>query len=48
MKITKSKQEILKLLWEEGKLSIQQITEKLKDDSGWSKHAVISFLKKLP
>lgn len=47
MNITKSEQKILKLLWEEGNLSIQQITDKLQDDSGWSKHAVISFLKKM-
>ena len=47
MNITKSEQKILKLLWEEGSLSIQQITDKLQDDSGWSKHAVISFLKKM-
>ena len=47
MNITKSEQKILKLLWEEGSLSILQITEKLKDVTGWSKYAVISFLKKM-
>lgn len=47
MNITKSEQKILKLLWDEGSLSIQQITESFQDDSGWSKHAVISFLKKM-
>ncbi|MDE6675083.1 MAG: BlaI/MecI/CopY family transcriptional regulator [Acetatifactor sp.] len=47
MNITKSEQKILKLLWDEGSLSIQQITDKFQDDNGWSKHAVISFLKKM-
>ncbi len=47
MNITKSEQKILRLLWDEGSLSIQQITEKFQDDCGWSKHAVISFLKKM-
>lgn len=47
MNITKSEQKILKLLWEEGSLSTMQIVEKLEDETGWSKHAVISFLKKM-
>lgn len=47
MNMTKSEQKILRLLWDEGSLSIQQITEKFQDDCGWSKHAVISFLKKM-
>jgi len=45
--ITKSEQKILKLLWDEGSLSILQIAEKLADTTGWSKHAVISFLKRM-
>lgn len=47
MNITKSEQKILKLLWDEGRLSILQITERLGDDTGWSKYAVISFLKRM-
>ena len=47
MSITKSEQKILKLLREEGSLSILQIVEKLEDSTGWSKHAVISFLKRM-
>ncbi|MCH5270670.1 MAG: BlaI/MecI/CopY family transcriptional regulator [Lachnospiraceae bacterium] len=47
MNITKSEQKILNLLWEEGSLSTMQIVEKLEEETGWSKHAVISFLKKM-
>lgn len=47
MNITKSEQKILNLLWEEGSLSTMQMVEKLEAETGWSKHAVISFLKKM-
>lgn len=47
MKITESEQIILNLLWEKEGLSIQQIVEALEGDTGWSRHAVISFLKKM-
>ncbi len=47
MKITESEQIILNLLWEKEGLSIQQIVEELEADTGWSRHAVISFLKKM-
>ena len=47
MNITKSEQKILSLLWEEGSLSTMQIVDKLEAETGWSKHAVISFLKKM-
>ena len=45
--ITEAEQKILKLLWEKGRLSTMQITEKLKDETGWSKQAVISFLRRM-
>lgn len=47
MHITEAEQKILNLLWEEGSLSTMQITEKLESETGWSKHAVISFLKRM-
>ena len=47
MNITESEQKILSLLWEEGELSTMQITEKLSNETGWSKQAVISFLKRM-
>ena len=47
MNITESELKILKLLWEEGCLSTMQITERLKSETGWSKQAVISFLRRM-
>lgn len=47
MNITESEQKILCLLWEEGELSTMQITDKLSNETGWSKQAVISFLKRM-
>lgn len=47
MNITESEQKILSLLWAEGCLSTMQITEKLQEETGWSKQAVISFLKRM-
>lgn len=47
MNITEAEQKILNLLWEEGSLSTMQITERLEGETRWSKHAVISFLKRM-
>ncbi len=46
-KITKSEQAILDVLWSKGKLTVMQLVEELKEEKNWSKHAVISFLKKM-
>lgn len=37
----------LELLWENGELTIAQMEKLLKEKQGWSKHAIISFLKKM-
>ncbi len=37
----------MELLWEHGELSISQMEKLLKEKQGWSKHAIISFLKKM-
>ena len=37
----------LDLLWEYGELTITQMEKLLKEEKGWSKHAIISFLKKM-
>ena len=47
MNITDAEQKILNLLWVESGLSTMQITERLENETGWSKHAVISFLKRM-
>lgn len=45
--ITKAEQKLLSLLWREGLMSVMQITGKLEQETGWSKQAVISFLKRM-
>lgn len=45
--LTKSEQKLLRLLWEEGPLSVMQLTEKMEQETGWSKQSVISFLKRM-
>ncbi len=47
MNITESEQKILSLLWEYGVLSTMEITKKLESETEWTKHAVISFLKRM-
>lgn len=37
----------LELLWEHDGLTITQFEKMLKEEKGWSKHAIISFLKKM-
>jgi BlaI family penicillinase repressor len=46
-KITESEQTILNLLWEKEKLTVMQIVKELDEEKKWSKHAVISFLKRM-
>jgi BlaI family penicillinase repressor len=46
-KITESEQVILDLLWEKEKLTVMQLVSELEEDKQWSKHAIISFLKKM-
>lgn len=45
--ITESEQIILEQLWEHGKLSIMQLVDALEETTGWSKHTIISFLKRM-
>ncbi len=34
-------------LWEHGELTVAQLTRQLADKTGWGRHTVISFLKRL-
>lgn len=34
-------------LWEDGPLTITQLTAKLREETGWSKHTVITMLSRL-
>lgn len=45
--ITESEQMILEQLWEHGRMSVMQLVEALDDITGWSKHTIISFLKRM-
>lgn len=38
---------LMNLLWEEAPRTIMQLTNALKAETGWTKHTVISFLKRM-
>lgn len=38
---------IMNLLWESSPYTIMQLVAKLKDDTGWSKHTIITMLVRL-
>lgn len=38
---------IMNLLWESSPYTIMQLVAKLKDDTGWSKHTIITMLSRL-
>lgn len=45
--ITESEHMILEQLWIHGEMSVMQLVEALEATTGWSKHTVISFLKRM-
>jgi BlaI family penicillinase repressor len=45
--LTDAEWQIIQLLWEHAPLTISQIEKTLKDKTGWSKHTVISLLKRM-
>ena len=45
--VTDSELRILELLWERGALTVREIQEGLEIETGWSKHTVISLLKRM-
>lgn len=38
---------IMNLLWEKAPRTMMQITNALKSETGWSKHTIMSFLKRM-
>lgn len=38
---------ILERLWDNGSMTVMQLVESFSGDTDWSKHAVISFLKRM-
>lgn len=47
IKLSSSEWKIISLLWENEPMTIMQITAALKDQTGWGKHTVITFLKRM-
>lgn len=45
--ISDSEWKIMEVLWEESPRTMTEITKALKDVTGWTKHTVMSFLKRL-
>lgn len=46
-KISDAEWKIMEVLWEEAPKTITEITKKLKEKTGWTKHTVITLLKRL-
>jgi BlaI family penicillinase repressor len=47
IQLTEAEAKIIALLWEESPLTMMQITRRLKDATGWTKHTVINILKRI-
>jgi len=38
---------VMRLLWEQFPLSCRQMEDRLKDETGWTRHTLFSFLKRM-
>lgn len=47
IKLSPSEWKIISLLWEEHPMTIMQITNALSSDTSWTKHTVITLLKRM-
>lgn len=47
MMITDSEWKLMELLWENEPMTITQLTKCLQESTGWTKHTIISFLKRM-
>lgn len=47
MKLSDGEWKIIQLLWKESPQSVIQITKALESETGWTKHTVISYLKRM-
>ena len=47
IKLSEAEWKVMNLLWEEAPLTMMQITNKLKDVTGWTKHTVMTFLRRM-
>lgn len=46
-KLTDTEWKIMMLLWEESPLTCRQMEDDLKEETGWTRHTIISFLKRM-
>lgn len=47
VKLTDTEWKIMILLWETSPLTVRQMEDALKDETGWTRHTIISFLKRM-
>lgn len=47
IKLSEAEWKVMKLLWEESPKTMMQITNLLKETTGWTKHMVMTFLKRM-
>lgn len=47
MKLSDGEWKIMQLLWKESPKTIIQLTKALESETGWTKHTVISYLKRM-
>lgn len=47
VKLTDTEWKIMMLLWEESPLTVRQMEDALKEETGWTRHTIISFLKRM-
>lgn len=47
VRLSEAEWKVMNLLWEEAPQTMMQLTNHLKETTGWSKHTVMSFLKRM-
>ena len=45
--VTDSEWKIMELLWKKERMTMPEITQALQEETGWSKHTVVSLLKRM-
>ncbi len=47
VKLTDAEWKVMEVLWKEEPKTIMQITKELREETGWTKYTVMSFLKRM-
>ena len=47
VKLSEAEWKVMNLLWEESPKTIMQITNCFKEKTGWTKHTVMTFLRRM-